>query len=56
MLETPGVDEGYDAVNLRRAWLLYGGAETLPVLPPKAFKLTRRSTRSGPPRATRSGG
>jgi deoxyribonuclease-4 len=56
MLETPGVDEGYDAVNLRRALLLYGGAETLPVLPPKAFKLTRRSTRSGPPRATRSGG
>jgi deoxyribonuclease-4 len=56
MLETPGVDEGYDAVNLRRALLLYGGAETLPVLPPKAFKLTRRSTRSGPPRATRSAG
>ena len=45
MMETPGVDEGYDAVNLRRAWLLYGGAETLPTLPPKAFSLTRRSTR-----------
>jgi deoxyribonuclease-4 len=56
LLETPGVDVGYDAVNLRRSLLLYGGAETLPVLPPKAFKLTRRSTRSGPPRATRSGG
>ena len=53
MLETPGVDEGYDAVNLRRAWLLHGGAETLPILPPKAFKLTRRSTRSGPPRGPR---
>ena len=51
MMETPGVDEGYDAVNLRRAWLLYGGAATLPVLPPKAFRLNRRSTRTGPGRA-----
>lgn len=50
MLETPGVDEGYDAINLRRAWMLYHGAETLPVLPPRAFRLTRRSTRHGPPR------
>ena len=45
LMETPGVDEGYDAVNVRRARLLYGGAETLPALPPKAFRLTRRSTR-----------
>jgi deoxyribonuclease-4 len=45
MMETPGVDEGYDAVNVRRARLLYGGAEALPALPPKAFRLTRRSTR-----------
>jgi deoxyribonuclease IV len=49
IMETPGADEAYDAVNLRRAWLLYGGAETLPTLPPKAFKLTRRSTRAAPP-------
>lgn len=59
VLETPGVDEGYDAVNVRRAWLLYGGAATLPELPPKAFKLSRKSTRSGPskgPRTVRSGG
>jgi deoxyribonuclease IV len=48
VLETPGVDEGYDAVNVRRAFLLYGGAEALPQLPPKAFRLTRRSTRTGP--------
>jgi deoxyribonuclease-4 len=48
MLETPGVDEGYDAVNVRRALLLYRGAAELPVLPPKAFKLNRRSTRAGP--------
>ena len=46
MMETPGVDEGYDAVNLRRAWLLYGGATTLPVLPRKAFRTSRRSTRA----------
>jgi deoxyribonuclease-4 len=50
MLETPGVDEGYDAVNMRRAWLLYHGAESLPELPPKAFRLNRRSTRQSPPR------
>lgn len=49
-METPGVDEGYDAVNLRRAWMLFGGAEVLPVLPPKAFRLTRHSTRAGPAR------
>lgn len=56
ILETPGVDEGYDAVNLRRAWLLYGGAETLPLLPPKAFKLNRRSTRAAPPSRLRKRG
>jgi deoxyribonuclease-4 len=49
IMETPGADDAYDAVNLRRAWLLYGGAEALPTLPPKAFKLTRRSTRVAPP-------
>jgi deoxyribonuclease-4 len=49
IMETPGVDEAYDAVNVRRAWLLFGGAETLPTLPPKAFKLTRRSTRLAAP-------
>jgi deoxyribonuclease-4 len=48
MMETPGVDEGYDAVNIRRAWLLYGGATTLPQLPPKAFRTSRRSTRAFP--------
>ena len=47
MLETPGVDEGYDAVNMRRALLLFTGERALPELPPKAFRLTRRSTRTG---------
>ena len=45
VMETPGVDVGYDATNMRRSWLLYAGAETLPVLPPKAFKTSRASTR-----------
>jgi deoxyribonuclease-4 len=45
IMETPGVDEGYDAVNMRRARLLWGGADELPLLPPKAFKTNRRSTR-----------
>jgi deoxyribonuclease-4 len=48
IMETPGVDEGWDAVNLRRAWQLWSGAETLPTLPPKAFRTNRRSTRAGP--------
>ena len=44
VMETPGVDDGYDAVNLRRAWLLHGGADTLPILPASALRLRRRST------------
>ena len=54
MMETPGVEEGYDAVNLRRARLLYGGATTLPELPPKAFSTSRRSTRTGIGRGNRT--
>lgn len=45
IMETPGPDEGWDAVNLRRAWLLWKGATELPELPPKAFLASRRSTR-----------
>jgi deoxyribonuclease-4 len=45
VMETPGVDEGFDAVNMRRSWLLYSGAETLPILPPRAFRTSRASTR-----------
>jgi deoxyribonuclease IV len=45
ILETPGADEGWDAVNMRRAWLLWRGATELPALPPKAFRTNRRSTR-----------
>jgi deoxyribonuclease-4 len=45
VMETPGVDEGFDAVNMRRSWLLHAGAEMLPILPPRAFKTSRASTR-----------
>ena len=48
IMETPGADEGWDAVNLRRAFLLWSGAVKLPTLPPKAFRTNRRSTRMGP--------
>jgi deoxyribonuclease IV len=50
IMETPGADEGYDAVNLRRAWSLWNGATDLPILPPKAFRTSRRSTRAAPRR------
>ena len=48
VMETPGVDEGFDATNVRRSWLLYAGAEELPALPPRAFRTSRASTRTGP--------
>jgi deoxyribonuclease IV len=47
IMETPGTDEGWDAVNLRRAYQLWRGASELPTLPPKAFRTNRRSTRRG---------
>jgi deoxyribonuclease IV len=51
VMETPGADEGWDAVNLRRAWSLWNGTTELPTLPPKAFRTNRRSTRMGPRRS-----
>jgi len=47
-LETPGMDAGYDAINLERALLLADGA-TLPELPAEAFQMRRATARSGPP-------
>jgi len=47
-LETPGMDVGYDAVNLERALLLADG-QVLPDLAPEAFNLKRGAARSGPP-------
>ena len=46
-LETPGMDVGYDAVNLERIRLLLAG-EPLPELPPEAFTLPRSRSRTAP--------
>ncbi len=43
-LETPGMDEGYDAINLARARTLLAGG-TLEPLPPEAFDLPPRRGR-----------
>jgi deoxyribonuclease IV len=48
ILETPGMDEGYDAVNLGRARAIAAG-EPLATLPPAAFHLRSARGRSAPP-------
>ena len=47
VLETPGMDDGYDRINLERAAMLIAG-EPLPALPPEAFEFKRRSSASAP--------
>jgi deoxyribonuclease-4 len=47
VLETPGMDDGYDLVNLQRARALIAGA-TLAPLPPEAFLFKRRASASAP--------
>jgi hypothetical protein len=47
-LETPGMDVGYDAINLERVRLLIGG-EPLPDLPPGAFRVKGSRSRTAPP-------
>jgi deoxyribonuclease-4 len=47
-LETPGMDSGYDLVNLERVRLILAG-ERLPDLPPDAFEMRGARTRTGPP-------
>src|SRR5262245_48866920 len=47
LLETPGMDEGYDAVNLARARDLAAGRPLDP-LPPEAFDLRRDRSRIAP--------
>jgi deoxyribonuclease IV len=54
VLETPGMEDGYDAVNLDRARALVRG-ESLDPLPPEAFTLERRA-RSRPKRPARTAG
>lgn len=46
-LETPGMDEGYDLVNMDRVRSLIAG-EPLPTLPAEAFKLRGSRARIGP--------
>lgn len=48
VMETPGADEGYDAVNLRRARLLYDGRLDLPTLTARALAARRSGSRAGP--------
>lgn len=47
-LETPGMDAGYDEINLGRALLLADG-QALPELPADAFHMRRSTARTGPP-------
>jgi deoxyribonuclease IV len=47
LLETPGMDEGYDAVNMARARDLAAGRPLDP-LPPEAFDLRRDRTKIAP--------
>jgi deoxyribonuclease-4 len=47
VLETPGMDDGYDLINLQRARALIAGA-TLSQLPPEAFQFKRRAAASAP--------
>jgi deoxyribonuclease-4 len=47
VLETPGMDEGYDAINLDRCRALLAG-EPLERLPEAAFRLSRRAAASAP--------
>jgi deoxyribonuclease-4 len=56
-LETPGMDEGYDAVNVARAYDIAAG-RSLADLPPEAFELRDSRSRTAPPEAiaTRDGG
>ncbi|MDQ3126931.1 MAG: deoxyribonuclease IV [Chloroflexota bacterium] len=48
ILETPGMDVGYDAINLARAVALASG-EALDVLPPEAFTLRGSRARAASP-------
>ena len=47
-LETPGMDEGYDAVNVARAYDIAAG-RPLPVLPPEAMEMRGSRSRSAAP-------
>ena len=48
ILETPGMDDGYDAINVARAYDIAAG-RPLADLPPGAGELTSDRSRTGPP-------
>ncbi len=48
LIETPGMDEGYDAINLERARRLAAG-QPLDPLPPGAMAVRGSRSRSAPP-------
>jgi len=50
ILETPGMEDGYDAINVARALDLAAGGSLAP-LPPEAFELRRDSSRVAPAEA-----
>ena len=50
ILETPGMDAGYDAVNVARAWDLLAGRPLAP-LPTEAFRLRGSRSRAAAPAA-----
>ena len=47
-LETPGMDEGYDAINVARAYDIAAG-RPLAALPPEALEVVSGRARLGPP-------
>jgi hypothetical protein len=47
ILETPGMESGYDAINVRRAWDSAAG-RPLDDLPPEAFETRRPRAGSAP--------
>ena len=49
-IETPGMDEGYDAVNIARAYDI-AACRPLADLPPEAMTLRGSRARTGPARA-----
>jgi deoxyribonuclease-4 len=53
-VETPGMDEGYDAVNVARAYDLAAG-RPLPDLPPEAMTMRGSRSRTGPAEPTPTG-
>jgi hypothetical protein len=48
LVETPGMDEGYDAINVERARRLAAGVPLDP-LPPGAMEVRGSRSRSAPP-------